>query len=67
MNGAGGRPPLASGAFAQPSLAEARLSLIHIWILVMCGGRVTGIVDARTATKEQIGMLMMRTEGSGKP
>ena len=36
-------------------------------ILVMCGGRVTGIVDARTATKEQIGMLMMRTEGSGKP
>ena len=30
-------------------------------------GRVTGIVDARTATKEQIGMLMMRTEGSGKP
>ena len=36
-------------------------------ILVMCAGRVTGIVDARTATKEQIGMLMMRTEGSGKP
>ena len=36
-------------------------------ILVMCGGRVTGIIDARTATKEQIGMLMMRTEGSGKP
>ncbi len=29
-------------------------------ILVMCGGRITGIVDARTATKEEIGMLMMQ-------
>ena len=28
-------------------------------IMVMCGGRVTGIVDARTATKEEIGLLMM--------
>ena len=28
-------------------------------ILVMCGGRVTGVVDAREATKEEIGMLMM--------
>ena len=27
-------------------------------ILVVCGGRVTGIVDGRTATKEQIGILM---------
>jgi len=27
-------------------------------ILVMCDGRVSGIVDARTATKEQIGLLM---------
>lgn len=27
-------------------------------ILVMNGGRVTGIVDARTATKEQLGLLM---------
>lgn len=29
-------------------------------ILVMCGGKVSGIVDARTATKEQIGMLMTK-------
>lgn len=28
-------------------------------ILVMCGGRITGVVDARTTTKEEIGMLMM--------
>ncbi|MBE5807606.1 MAG: ABC transporter ATP-binding protein [Clostridiales bacterium] len=28
-------------------------------IMVMCGGRVTGIVDARTTTKEAVGMLMM--------
>ncbi len=32
-------------------------------ILVLSGGSVTGIVDARTTTKEKIGMLMM---GSGK-
>jgi len=29
-------------------------------IMVMCGGKITGIVDARTTTKEEIGMLMMR-------
>ena len=28
-------------------------------ILVLCGGKVTGIVDARTVTKEEIGMLMI--------
>lgn len=27
-------------------------------ILVLCGGRVSGIVDARTATKEEIGLMM---------
>ena len=27
-------------------------------ILVLCHGRITGVVDARTATKEQIGLLM---------
>ena len=27
-------------------------------IMVLCGGKVTGIVDGRTATKEQIGMMM---------
>ena len=31
-------------------------------ILVMNGGRVTGLVDARTATKEEVGLLMTRTE-----
>ena len=31
-------------------------------ILVMNSGRVTGIVDARTATKEEIGLMMTRTE-----
>lgn len=32
-------------------------------ILVLCGGRVNGIVDARTTTKEEIGMLMTNLEG----
>ena len=32
-------------------------------ILVLCGGRVSGIVDARTATKEEIGLLMTRLGG----
>ena len=31
-------------------------------IMVMNAGRVTGIVDARTATKEEIGLLMTKTE-----
>ena len=33
-------------------------------IVVLCQGRVTGIVDARTATKEQIGLLMTDAENS---
>ena len=36
-------------------------------ILVMCGGRVTGIVDARTTTKETVGMLMMRDGRDEEP
>ncbi len=35
-------------------------------IVVLCGGKVSGIVDARTTTKEQVGLLMTsvdRTEG----
>lgn len=32
-------------------------------ILVIGGGRVTGLVDGRTATKEQVGLLMTKTEG----
>ena len=35
-------------------------------ILVICGGKITGIVDARTATKEQIGLLMTKTTQEGE-
>lgn len=31
-------------------------------ILVVCAGRVTGILDARSTTKEEIGLLMTKTE-----
>ena len=31
-------------------------------IMVLCGGRINGIVDARTSTKEEIGLLMTRHE-----
>ncbi|MBR4016290.1 MAG: ABC transporter ATP-binding protein, partial [Oscillospiraceae bacterium] len=31
-------------------------------IMVIGSGRVTGLVDARTATKEEIGLLMTKTE-----
>ena len=34
-------------------------------ILVLCGGKVSGIVDARTARKEEIGLLMTSV-GGGK-
>ena len=29
-------------------------------IMVLCGGKITGIVDGRTATKEQVGALMVK-------
>lgn len=32
-------------------------------ILVLCGGKVSGIVDARTATKEEIGFMMTTVGG----
>jgi len=32
-------------------------------ILVLCGGKVSGVVDARTATKEQVGLMMTRVGG----
>ena len=31
-------------------------------ILVMCGGKVSGIVDGRHITKEEIGLLMTGTD-----
>ena len=33
-------------------------------IMVICGGRVTGIVDGRTTTKEELGLLMTKFEAS---
>ena len=33
-------------------------------ILVLCGGKVSGIVDARTTTKDQIGLLMTSVGGN---
>ena len=35
-------------------------------ILVICGGRVTGIVDGRNTTKEEIGLLMTKSDVSSK-
>ena len=32
-------------------------------ILVLCGGKVSGIVDGRTVTKEQIGLMMTKIGG----
>ena len=33
-------------------------------IMVIGGGRITGIVDGKSATKEEIGLLMTKTERS---
>ena len=30
-------------------------------VMVLCGGKVSGVVDARTATKEELGMMMVHT------
>ncbi len=35
-------------------------------ILVLCGGKVSGIVDGRTTTKEEIGLLMTSLREEGK-
>ena len=35
-------------------------------ILVLCGGKVSGIVEGRKATKNQVGMMMTRLGGEGK-
>ena len=35
-------------------------------IMVLCGGQVSGILDARTATKNQVGMMMTRVGGGEK-
>ena len=34
-------------------------------IMVMCGGKISGIVDARTTTKEEVGLLMTRLQEKG--
>lgn len=34
-------------------------------IMVLCHGKVTGIVDARSATKEEIGLMMTDARGKG--
>lgn len=35
-------------------------------ILVLCGGRVNGILDGRTATKEEVGLLMTHLKTGGE-
>lgn len=35
-------------------------------ILVLCAGKITGIVDARTITKEEVGLLMTKSGHHGK-
>ncbi len=33
-------------------------------IMVICAGRITGIVDGRTVTKEEVGLLMTKTDSA---
>ena len=35
-------------------------------IMVICAGKITGIVDGRTVTKEEIGLLMTKTDGEAQ-
>lgn len=35
-------------------------------ILVLCGGKVSGILDGRSATKEQVGMMMTKLGGEAE-
>ena len=36
-------------------------------ILVLCAGKVSGIVDARTVSKEEVGLLMTHLGEEAKP
>ena len=36
-------------------------------ILVLCGGKVSGVIDGRTATKHQVGMMMVLLPGRISP
>ena len=33
-------------------------------ILVLCGGKVSGLLDGRTATKDQVGLMMTKVGGA---
>ena len=35
-------------------------------VMVLCGGEVSGIVDPRTTTKEEIGMMMVHVDNDRK-
>ena len=35
-------------------------------IVVLCGGKVSGILDGRTAQKNQVGMMMTQLGGDGE-
>ena len=35
-------------------------------IMVIGSGKITGVVDARTTTKEEIGLLMTKSKDDGK-
>ena len=34
-------------------------------IVVLCGGQVSGVVDARSTTKEEVGLLMTKYRKDG--
>jgi len=36
-------------------------------LVVLCGGQVSGIVDARTTTKEEVGLLMTKYRTETEP
>ena len=52
-------PSLRDDGMSVPLLIVAAHLSARDRILVLANGEVTGIVDARTATKEQIGLMMM--------
>ena len=35
-------------------------------VLVVCGGKISGVLDGRTATKEQVGALMVKNTKADK-
>ena len=58
-------PVMEEGAILKASIKERGITQVELAdrILVLCGGKVSGILDGRKTDKREIGLLMTRIGG----